>query len=303
MEGWPYKSCSLKRFGPNKLKQTLSHQPTMKGVLFFVFFLLVGLSLFVLAFKQQSSKIDNLAKDMKEHSLASTQSSGSGAVGQVSAPSRSGFPKPPVDSVDDKKFINFFDEAVVKEAAIYRWYKPNLTYCIDLMAQRRLSKSKIRRAFEAWSRKSRIFTFTEVNSPANADIMIKVASASEKTHMGEAGPDQAYAGQTFTLRGRSIPERIVKHAQVTIASDYFDVKQVEQYTKTGNDQGYQTLVHELGHVLGLMGHSPTQGACMYFQADPTGKACDVLTSEVNTLAMIYGRPDLLTRGFYTAKRN
>lgn len=208
----------------------------------------------------------------------------------------------PIDSVDQKKYQNFFQDAVIKEGRIYRWNKPNLNYYIDILASRRLSKSKIRRAFDFWSKKTRIFTFTEVSNPERADIYIKVANASEKTRMGEAGPDKAYAGQTFNLNGVNITEYVINHAQVTIAIDYFDYDKMAEYTKAGTDHGFQTLVHELGHVLGIMGHSPGKGDCMYFQADAQARSCDVITKEVNTLAMIYGRPQSLTRGFYEARR-
>jgi len=276
----------------------------MKGVLFFVFFLLVGLFFIVLVFKKQSDGLQDLKQGTKEQQMAASQTSGGNSGKQNTAGNRplNAFLKPPIDTVD-KKYSNFFETAVVKQGNLYRWDKSHLTYYIDLTAQRRLSKSKVRRAFETWSRKSKLFTFSEASSPSKADIMIKVATASEKNRMGEAGPDMLLPGQTFQLKGVPISEKIIKHAQVTIAIDYFDLKKTEEYIKTGNDQGFQTLVHELGHVLGLMGHSPTLGDCMYFQADPKGVACDVLTPEVNTLAMIYGRPDLLTRGFYSSRRS
>ena len=208
----------------------------------------------------------------------------------------------PLEDIDDKKYHNFFENGIIKDGNLYRWHKTDLTYYIDRLAARRLSDSKIRRAFDWWSHKSKLFTFTRVTDPERADIFIQVATASEKDRMGEAGPDKEIIGKTYNFKGNTLQENIINHATVTIAEEYFSAKQVDEYNRSGKDHGFQTLVHELGHVLGLMGHSPNAGECMYFQADATGKACDIMTPEINTLAVLYGRSDILTRGFYDAKR-
>ena len=208
----------------------------------------------------------------------------------------------PLQDIDDKKYHNFFETGIIKDGNLYRWHKTDLTYYIDRLAARRLSDSKIRRAFDWWAHKSKLFTFTRVTDPERADIFIQVATASEKDRMGEAGPDKAIVGKTYNFKGNTLQENIITHATVTIAEEYFSAKQVDEYNRSGKDHGFQTLVHELGHVLGLMGHSPNTGECMYFQADATGKACDIITPEINTLAILYGRSNILTRGFYDAKR-
>ncbi len=211
------------------------------------------------------------------------------------------FAQSPLTEVDKNKYRNFFEESVVREGRLFQWYRPNLTYAIDRATERRITKSKVRRAFEHWARESKIFTFQEVDDAEKADIFIQVASASQKDRMGEAGPDEAYENGKIQIGGRSISKYIVKHAKVTIAIDFFDYDKLKQYQQAQSDQGFQTLVHELGHVLGIMGHSPINGDCMYFQAHASGKACDELVSEINTLAMIYGRENSLNRGFYSQK--
>lgn len=249
-----------------------------------------------IVFKDKSKEFKSQINDIK-----TSQQAGNG-LQQPNTFRSSGFPGKPLDTVDDKKYKNFFVDGVLKEGKIYRWHKKDLTYYIDINIARRLSKSKVKRAFDQWARKSKIFTFREVTNPTQADITISVANVDDKKRMGEAGPDRAVMGQMFKLSGQNIPENIIEHASVTIAAEHFDYKKMDDYQKSGTDHGFQTLVHELGHVLGLMGHSPVQGDCMYFQADSTGKACDFLVPEVNTLAMIYGMPNALTRGFYETRR-
>ncbi|MDX1919155.1 MAG: matrixin family metalloprotease [Candidatus Caenarcaniphilales bacterium] len=275
----------------------------MKGILFTVIIFLGLVVFLIFNLKNQTKKIQEVKQSIKQQNLADGKSQAENYQQQDAQNNLTKtFASAPIDTVDEKKYQNFFQDAVIKEGRIYRWNKANLTYYIDLLASRRLSKSKVRRAFDICSKKTKIFTFREVTNPAAADIFIKVADASEKTRMGEAGPDKAYAGQSFKLRGMNINEYVINHAQVTIAIDYFDHEKMAEYTKAGTDHGFQTLVHELGHVLGIMGHSPSPGDCMYFQADPKARACDVLTKEVNTLAMIYGKPQAFTRGFYEARR-
>ncbi len=270
----------------------------MKGLILSAFLFLCACTYLILNVQKQQKNIGGQIAQFKAANQGNQQAYNTNAA-QPSLTAT--FAGKPLDDFDNSKYKNFFREAVINEGKIFRWNKSHLTYYIDINTQRRITKSKVRRAFDQWERKSRIFTFSETQNPNNADIAITVATASEKNRMGEAGPDKSYAGQIFNLGGRNIQEYVIHHAQVTIASDYFDIKKVDEYQKAGTDHGFQTLVHELGHVLGLMGHSPTTGDCMFYQAHPSGKACDTLTPEVNTLAMIYGKPNSLTRGFYETK--
>jgi NAD(P)-dependent dehydrogenase (short-subunit alcohol dehydrogenase family) len=109
----------------------------------------------------------------------------------------------PLQDIDDKKYHNFFETGIIKDGNLYRWHKTDLTYYIDRLAARRLSDSKIRRAFDWWARKSKLFTFTRVTDPERADIFIQVATASEKDRMGEAGPDKAIVGKTYNFKGNA----------------------------------------------------------------------------------------------------
>jgi predicted Zn-dependent protease len=274
----------------------------MKGLILAALVFLGALAFLIITLKNQKGELIKQVSSFKQ-GVNQAQGLNGGNVnlqGQMS--SVSSFAKDPIDSVDNSKYKNFFPDAVSNTGHIYRWNKSNLNYYIDISTQRRITKSKVKRAFDIWEKKSHLFHFNETDNPNNADIAITVATASEKDRMGEAGPDKSVQGKTYTLNGRSITEYIVYHAQVTIASDYFDYKQMSEYQKAGTDYGFQTLVHELGHVLGIMGHSPTEGDCMFFRAHSSGRACDALTPEANTLAMIYGRPDLLTRGFFEEKK-
>jgi predicted Zn-dependent protease len=268
----------------------------MKGLILMAFVFLSLTVFLIVNVKKQTKQIQGQINAQK------AQSNGPNLNASVTPQNfKASFAESPLTDVNQGKFKNFFQQAVINEGRMFRWPKSHLTYYIDLSTQRRITKSKVRRAFDQWERKSHIFSFSETYDPSKADIAITVATASEKNRMGEAGPDISYAGQSFKIGGKQITEYVIKHAKVTIAADYFDFKKVEEYQKAGVDHGFQTLVHELGHVLGIMGHSPNIGECMYFQADPSGKACNDLTPEVNTLAILYGKSSALSRGFYSQK--
>ena len=202
----------------------------------------------------------------------------------------------PLENIDSKKYPHFFRESVENRGEIFRWHKAHLTYALDLNIQRRFSKSKVRRAFALWSKESKIFTFSEAPNKKQADIFIQLADPSQKNRMGEASPDKVYSVGTLRIKGNLVHEYVIKHAQVIIASNFFNYQKLREYRQEKADYGFQTLVHELGHVLGIMGHSPHEGDCMYFRAHPSGKACDQLTAEANTLAIMYGRKDALLSG-------
>jgi hypothetical protein len=270
----------------------------MKAILLSVIVFMAMLFFMVTTLKKQSGKIQeatvaNKAQKAQDKALEKENLATQDRNNRL----LTSFAARPLENVSNRDYSNFFDDAVIKEGKIYRWTKPNLTYYIDSATARNLSKGKVRQAFSYWARKSKIFTFNEVPKPEQADILVHLASTSEKNRLGEAGPDKAYAGQFFELRGKKIQELVIHHAQVTISIEHFDIYKERQYQKEGKDHGFQTLVHELGHVLGIMGHSPSIGDCMYYQADQSARACNVMTREVNTLAMIYGKPSSLTKGF------
>ncbi|MDX1918675.1 MAG: matrixin family metalloprotease [Candidatus Caenarcaniphilales bacterium] len=204
----------------------------------------------------------------------------------------------PVIEVDQNRYPNFVSDLIQKDGKVYRWHKFNLTYYIDPATRHRLNEAKVMRAFNQWQQKSRLFSFQSTSDPGIADITISLASTSEKERMGEAGPDKIVLGQIYQIGEQKINEFEIKHAQVILSSEHFGFDRVQAYDKAGKDHGFQTLVHELGHVLGITGHSSNQEDCMYFQAHHTAKACNNITPDANTLLMIYGRTDLLSRDLY-----
>lgn len=209
----------------------------------------------------------------------------------------------PLDPTDKRlsKYKNYTN-IIYNKSKVYRWSKSHLSYYIEPDAKRRMNSSLIKKAFRHWERKAKIFSFSETNSANKADIYISLAKTSAHNHLAEAGPDQITKGKTFVLprSNRTIQEYIITHANVILSEDHFTFESMKKYVKAKKDTPFQTLVHEFGHVLGILEHSPKQGDCMYFQADRNGTGCDVMTADTNTLAMVYGRPLSLKRGYYDA---
>lgn len=250
--------------------------------------------------KKHTSEVIQTEQQQANHGQHSQHSRRQGAQGDsMTNQVRTVFGSP-LSPVKYSKYNNYFG-AISQGGKLYRWNKTNLFYYIEPTAKRRINKSLIKKAFHHWTRKSKIFSFREVKNPRLADIQIDLATTSQKKRLGEAGPDKLVRGNTYNLGGRSYREAIIKHAKVVISEEHFSFKNVQQYKKEGKEFAFGTLVHELGHVLGLMGHSPKQGDCMYFQSDRYGKACYVMTADVNTLGMLYGVRTPLNRGFHDAQ--
>ena len=217
----------------------------------------------------------------------------------------SAFNAPPenINSSKFKKYRNYFAKQLSR-SSIYRWDKRELFYYVDKATRRRLNISKVRRAMSHWERKtSGLFLFRETNNLNNADIYISLASTSDKSRLGEAGPSKAIKGDILTINGGNYQELLIKEAKIVLSDSFFDISAVENYKNQNRDMGFLTLVHELGHVLGIIEHSPNNQDCMYWQADRDGVACNALTADANTLKILYGRPELMKSTSYDNQYN
>ncbi len=111
----------------------------------------------------------------------------------------------------------------------------------------------VRRAFNEWQVISNSeLTWREVNSPAQADIVCSwTAEARPKGGSVEAGETR-----TTIQRSPFFPNGHIVSAQVVVLTDLFG-------RSFSNENIYKTCLHEVGHALGLQGHSSTTSDIMY----------------------------------------
>lgn len=111
----------------------------------------------------------------------------------------------------------------------------------------------IRRAFNEWQAISNSkLTWVEVNSPGEANIVCSwTADARPKGGGVEAGETR-----TTIQRSAFFPNGRIISAQVMVLTDLFG-------RSFSNADIYKTCLHEIGHALGLQGHSSTASDIMY----------------------------------------
>lgn len=111
----------------------------------------------------------------------------------------------------------------------------------------------IRRAFNEWQAISNSkLTWVEVNSPGDANIVCSwTADARPKGSGVEAGETR-----TTIQRNAFFPNGRILSAHVMVLTDLFG-------RSFSNADIYKTCLHEIGHALGLQGHSDTTSDIMY----------------------------------------
>ena len=112
------------------------------------------------------------------------------------------------------------------------------------------------RAFEEWSTATDgRLRFTETLDPANADIICRWVDSSTVTGIPSTAPERgvsrldASGGVIFRAKLKVLVAPVLGGGTIT------------------DDEVYKSCLHEVGHVLGLNGHSPNNRDVMFFTID------------------------------------
>ncbi|MEI8128172.1 MAG: tetratricopeptide repeat protein [bacterium] len=174
---------------------------------------------------------------------------------------------------------NYLDY-VISDGDIFKWASFPLNVYIEPKKQKVLAQ----KAFEQWQAKSnRLVNFNFVTSPANAQIVVDFKDSLETSSGGES-----------YIAGFSKPyyqgDNIIKSEIHILVIDPDTKKELEDDFIT-----FSTL-HEIGHTLGLKGHSPNENDVMSAIATEAKPA--LTQRDLNTLNIFYkiNKQSLLTRG-------
>jgi tetratricopeptide (TPR) repeat protein len=127
-------------------------------------------------------------------------------------------------------------------------------------------------AFKDWQKASGVVSFIPANSPSEADIECKWTDDQQALKsMGEGG-------ETRTAY-RKI-DGAITHATITILT-YFNGKPVSP------NLVWATSLHEIGHALGLDGHSDNSQDILYAWASFNVEHAQLSQRDVNTLRLLY----------------
>jgi len=164
--------------------------------------------------------------------------------------------------------------------AIYWWraFPITLAYTNDLTYGGESSRTHFKAAFEEWmTRTNNTINYTWVADPARANVQITFSHLPAEPTNGQELGDCVSQYYVNNLEMSSAVITIVLWDGMT-SSEYANV--------------VATATHEMGHALGIHGHSPVQGDIMYPGYDPHFPLL-MSSRDVNTIKSLY--PQLFVR--------
>ena len=194
---------------------------------------------------------------------------------------------------------NYIEQTPINNKII-RWDKFPLKVSIEINDNvPSYYRESIFKALEEWQRSVPFVKFTIQNTPKNSEITIKI----------DPMPNDMCSGDNCQfIAGFTTPDYKNNHLKkmdiVLYSKDpkgnFFSDKEV-----------YNTTIHELGHALGIMGHSYSIGDLMYMSGSfytPANTSFQYLSSkDINTIKLLYklipditNNPNLDTKGLIYA---
>lgn len=167
---------------------------------------------------------------------------------------------PDLDSITAENYAS-------SEICLRHWNKPMVTVSLigdDGKRKPPTTRRMVKRAAELWNRKMESTVQLLVVDDPIADVTIRFVSGSQLPNHTSGRTEIAYQVLSGTLCSASI--------------------QVESGLK--EDNAVQAVAHELGHALGIQGHSPNREDLMF---EKSHLPAVVTQRDANTLCIAYGR--------------
>ena len=142
--------------------------------------------------------------------------------------------------------------------------------------------TKVNEALSQWQTSTQIIKFTSVESEKDADLIVKISPLPNDVCNGES------CRYVVGFTTPKISGSLLKNMTITLYSkdpngNFFSDKEL-----------YNTILHEIGHALGIMGHSYSSEDLMYMSSDgnsyytPYRSSFQYLSSkDINTIKLLY----------------
>ena len=189
---------------------------------------------------------------------------------------------------------NYIDQ-VPMDSAIIRWNKNSFPLRVYIDEQNFLSvpeyyKDAILKAFNQWDKSIDFIGFKYISNRSDAQIEILLKELPDNI-CDKNGLCKYVVGYTEPdVRGNTLNKMTITLYDKTPNGDYFSDKEV-----------YNTVLHEIGHALGIMGHSYSTDDLMYMQAQNSTNIFIqykedfhyISGNDINTMKLLYMlKPDI-----------
>ena len=172
------------------------------------------------------------------------------------------------------------------ESGIIRWEYFPLSICILDQSETSLPsyyKNEIKRAFSQWQTSVKFISFKYVETTSDANIIVKIVP------LPKSVCDEQECKYVVGYTTPNFKKRILKDMTILLYStdpngNFFSDKEL-----------YNTVLHEIGHSLGIMGHSYSSEDLMYMAAENSKSiyasyrsSFQYLSSkDINTIKLLY----------------
>lgn len=182
---------------------------------------------------------------------------------------------------------NNYIEQAPSDKGIVRWSIEKFPLKIALVNQSNVEipeyyNNEVYRAFSQWEVSSQILKFSSTNNANDADILVKFENLPNDVCDGN-GCKYVVGFTTPSIKNNILKKMIITLYTKDPNGNYFSDKEL-----------YNTILHEAGHALGIMGHSYSSDDLMYMATEgsnfytPYRSSFQYLSSQdINTIKLLY----------------
>lgn len=153
--------------------------------------------------------------------------------------------------------------------------------------------SEITRAFKQWTDSSGFIPFVFIKTKSKADIVVNITTTPEGS-CGQTGCKYIVAHTDPVIKHRILKKMIITVYDKDASGAFFSDKQI-----------YNTVLHEIGHALGIMGHSFSTDDLMYmvnetsnpqntFFLEYKSKFQYISVKDISTMKLLYNTVPTIT---------